>query len=316
MIERPEAVRLLDVDGELDLLRTLRPLADGGGDPTWQLQRTACGTRALRAMWTPEGAATVEITHMGQRLAAAAVGPGAEWILQRVDWMVGLHDDPAGFRPQLHPVVAAAARHMTGARFGRTLTVWDVVVPIVMGQRVTTEEARHSWWRMVWMHGHAAPGTTEVRLPPTPRAVARLGDADWHRMGVERGRADAVRALIRVLGAMERAVADPEPPRASRTAELRLLAERAAGVGPWTSTGIAIAVLGDPDTVLLGDLHVPHGVCNALADEPRGEDPRMLELLEPFRPHRGRVVRLLKFSGKGAAPRRGPRYTPLPIAEM
>ena len=68
--------------------------------------------------------------------------------------------------------------------------------------------------------------------------------------------------------------------------------------------------------MLLGDLHLPHAVCRALAREDRGDDDRMLELLEPFRPHRGRVVRLLKAAGRAAAPRRAPRYTPLPIARM
>jgi len=84
------------------------------------------------------------------------------------------------------------------------------------------------------------------------------------------------------------------------------------GVGPWTATALAGSVLGDPDAVLLGDLHLPHHVCWALAREPRGSDERMVELLEPWRGHRGRVVRLLRGSGN-SAPRRGPRYNPLPF---
>jgi 3-methyladenine DNA glycosylase/8-oxoguanine DNA glycosylase len=51
--------------------------------------------------------------------------------------------------------------------------------------------------------------------------------------------------------------------------------------------------LGDPDAVFVGDLHVPHLVSSALAGEQRGSDERMLELLEPYRGHRARVVRLL-----------------------
>jgi len=42
-----------------------------------------------------------------------------------------------------------------------------------------------------------------------------------------------------------------------------------------------------------GDLHLPHVVSWALAGERRGTDERMLELLEPYRGQRGRVVRLL-----------------------
>jgi hypothetical protein len=56
----------------------------------------------------------------------------------------------------------------------------------------------------------------------------------------------------------------------------------------------------------VGDFHMPSLVTWALAGEPRGTDDRMLELLEPFAGHRGRVVRLLKTSGI-RAPRYGPR---------
>jgi 3-methyladenine DNA glycosylase/8-oxoguanine DNA glycosylase len=45
--------------------------------------------------------------------------------------------------------------------------------------------------------------------------------------------------------------------------------------------------------VAVGDLHLPHIVSWTLAGERRGSDERMLELLEPYRGHRGRVIRLL-----------------------
>ena len=38
-------------------------------------------------------------------------------------------------------------------------------------------------------------------------------------------------------------------------------------------------------------------MCWALAQEPRGTDERMLELLEPYRGQRGRVEVLLEVSG-------------------
>lgn len=309
-------IRLLVPEAPYDLVGSLRPLADGGGDPTWRFERAGTEARAVRAMWAPTGAVTVELVHAGGQLTVRARGPGSGWVLARAEVLAGLQDDAAGFRHGLHPAVTGAHRRRAGARFGRALTVWDVVVPTVLGQRVTTGEARRSWWQLVRRYGLLAPGTDDVRLAPISRTVARLGDADWHRVGVERGRADAVRGLLRVLPALERIAAEETGPAPERTAAFRRIAESVAGVGPWTSTGLAAKVLGDPDVVLLGDLHVPHGVCHALAGEERGSDERMLELLEPFRPHRGRVVRLLKSSGAGAAPRRGPRYTPLPIARM
>ena len=50
----------------------------------------------------------------------------------------------------------------------------------------------------------------------------------------------------------------------------------------------------------------PHTVAWYLAGEERGSDERMVELLEPYRGHRFRVVSLLWQSGI-TAPRRGPR---------
>ena len=58
----------------------------------------------------------------------------------------------------------------------------------------------------------------------------------------------------------------------------------------------------------VGDFHLPSMVSWALAGEPRGTDERMLELLEPYRGQRGRVLRLLELTGVGP-PRRAPRLS-------
>src|SRR2546423_1367286 len=78
------------------------------------------------------------------------------------------------------------------------------------------------------------------------------------------------------------------------------------GVGPWTAAEVALSALGDADAVSVGDYHLPHHVAWALAGEARGDDERMLELLEPYRGHRGRVLRLV-VAGAPGPPRFGPR---------
>jgi 3-methyladenine DNA glycosylase/8-oxoguanine DNA glycosylase len=78
------------------------------------------------------------------------------------------------------------------------------------------------------------------------------------------------------------------------------------GIGPWTAAEVVRIAFGDPDAVSVGDYHIPNTVAYALAGEPRGTDDRMLELLEPFRGHRGRVCDLLAAGGL-TAPRYGPR---------
>ncbi|MDP9388413.1 MAG: DNA-3-methyladenine glycosylase 2 family protein, partial [Actinomycetota bacterium] len=80
------------------------------------------------------------------------------------------------------------------------------------------------------------------------------------------------------------------------------------GVGPWSAAKVGLVALGDADAVCVGDYHLPNQVAWALAGEPRAGDDRMLELLEPYRGHRGRVTRLL-VAGGVRAPRYGPRST-------
>ena len=87
------------------------------------------------------------------------------------------------------------------------------------------------------------------------------------------------------------------------------------GIGPWTAAEVVRSAFGDPDAVSVGDYHIPNSVAWALAGEPRANDARMLELLEPYRGQRGRVQRYLEV-GRVAAPRYGPRMAPRRIAAI
>ena len=80
------------------------------------------------------------------------------------------------------------------------------------------------------------------------------------------------------------------------------------GIGVWTAAEIVQRAHGDPDTVSVGDYHLPALVGWALAGEPVNDDG-MLELLAPWTGHRQRVIRLIYASGR-SEPRRGPRLTP------
>jgi 3-methyladenine DNA glycosylase/8-oxoguanine DNA glycosylase len=119
-------------------------------------------------------------------------------------------------------------------------------------------------------------------------------------MGIRPKQARTILRLARYAGRIEDAAAsDPD-----------MLAQRLGaidGVGPWTIAYVLGNVLGDPDAVLLGDYNLPDTVGYVLAGEPRASEARMLELLEPYRGHRFRVIRLLWMNGV-SAPRRGPRH--------
>ena len=84
------------------------------------------------------------------------------------------------------------------------------------------------------------------------------------------------------------------------------------GIGPWTAAQVVQVALGHADAVVTGDYKLPSLVCWNLAGEARGDDDRMLELLEPYHGHRARVVRLLKAGGH-RPPRYGPRLEVMPV---
>lgn len=277
----------------IDLRTTLAPLVQGRDDTI----RLAPG-RVVRAWRTPAGAVTLDVRQRDDVFDAEAWGPGAAWALEHAPAFVGV-GDAAPFAPT-HPLVARAHRRRPGLRFGRTGTLADVLVPTILAQKVTGLEAVRAWMRMIRRWGEDAPGPVAgLRLPPAPERLAATPYQDFHRMGVERKRAVIVIDSCRRLDRMEEALSLP-PVAAVR----RLTAF--PGIGPWTANLVVRLAMGDADAVEVGDYHVPNLVAWNLAGEPRADDARMLELLSPFRGHRGRVVRLLALEGQ-RAPAYGPR---------
>jgi 3-methyladenine DNA glycosylase/8-oxoguanine DNA glycosylase len=295
--------RSLSVVGSLDLVSTLAPLRHGIGDPTVRL---APG-QAWLATRTPQGPAALHVHQQGAVLQAQAWGEGADWALGQLPDLVGAGDDVSGFRPR-HRVVELLWRDRPGLRIPRTGAVYEALLPTVLEQRVTGFEARRAYHQLIARWGEPAPGPLGLLLPPAPEVLAGIPYYELHVLGVEKKRADTLRR-VGAHGARLDAVATLAPPEAR--ARLRAI----PGVGIWTAAEVALVALGDADAVPVGDFHLKHQVSWALAGEPRGSDDRMLELLEPYAGHRGRVCRLI-LSGGITAPRRGPRYRPQPIAAM
>jgi 3-methyladenine DNA glycosylase/8-oxoguanine DNA glycosylase len=179
------------------------------------------------------------------------------------------------------------------------MAVFEALVPAVLEQKVTTIEAKAGYRALVDALGEPAPGPARLKLPPSPQVLARTPYWAFHRFGVERRRAVVIIEAARSANRVEE-ITTMDLPSAYR----RL--EAFPGVGPWTAAKVALIALGDPDAVPVGDYHLPHTVGYALEGTPRSSDERMLELLDPYRGHRARVIRLLMVSGIGA-PRFGPR---------
>jgi 3-methyladenine DNA glycosylase/8-oxoguanine DNA glycosylase len=169
--------------------------------------------------------------------------------------------------------------------------VLDGLAEYVLQQRVSFRDAARAHRRLVGSLSPAAPGPPGLRLPLAPADWLRLRDDELRAAGVDAQRAATLRAAARAARHVEAAFARPFDAARAVLAAVR-------GCGPWTVEITLGFVLGDPDAVPTGDLHLPHQVSWALAGEPRGDDRRMLELLAPYRGSRFRVLRLLLAGGR------------------
>lgn len=287
--------RTLELEPGLDVALSLRGLASIVGGLPLRVR----GHEALRSTRTPEGPATVHLRQDGQRLDAEAWGPGANWLLECLPGLVGsLDQDAHAFAPAAEPV-RGLHRRMPGLRLVRTRAVFETLLPVIVTQKVVGKEASRSLRLIIERWGEPAPGPGGLRLPPAPELLAGLAYEEFHPLGIEKRRADTlVRAASRARRLEE--IVD------LRSAEAYTRLTSLRGIGPWTAGKVLAAALGDPDAVHLGDYHLPSLVAWNLAGEPRADDARMLELLEPYSGQRGRVVRLLELGG-ATAPRYGPR---------
>ncbi len=283
------AIRTLTIPATLNVKDTIRGVKDPvmiGPTETWWTTRT------------PDGVGTLQLRRSGeQTMEAEAWGLGAQWLLHQAPRLLGGDDDPRGFKP-----TGKLAGYWRRRPFllGRTDRPWDSLVGAVFGQKVQVANAARARRLLARRFGDPAPGPKPGWVLPSPDRVAEMGYHQFHPLGVERKRAEI---LIRVAREMGRLDELTDRPPASVAARL----QRIRGVGPWTAAMVTASSMGDADAVPVGDYHLPNTVAWTLADEPRGTDERMLELLEPYAGHRWRVIRLAKANGR--APRYGPKLS-------
>ncbi|MGI9609839.1 MAG: DNA-3-methyladenine glycosylase family protein [Acidimicrobiia bacterium] len=251
---------------------------------------------------TPAGTATLYLERNGSQARGQAWGEGSEWILEQMPSLLGLRDDLTGFEPDGKVARAFARRPF---RLSRSDRPWDALIGAILGQKVQVTKAVQSRRAIARRFGDPAPGPEipgrrRGNVLPSPETIGSLGYSDLHTCGIERKRAEI---LIRTAREMRRldSLWEKEP------VVIRTRLERIRGIGPWTSNMVTAVAFGDPDAVPVGDFHIPNNVAWWLAGEDRASDRRMLELLEPYRGHRWRVVRMAKSSG--SAPRYGARLS-------
>jgi 3-methyladenine DNA glycosylase/8-oxoguanine DNA glycosylase len=201
-----------------------------------------------------------------------------------------------------HPALQRAARLIGAVRLSRLPRVGEAVGRAVLGQLVQGVESARSAAQLAAAVGQ--PASRDLWCWPMPAALGRTPAHAMRRCGISMRGATALH-----LSALD----DPrlEHVRDDFAAlDRRLRAIR--GIGVWTSAETRLA-LGDPDAVSVGDYNLPATVCHALARTPLDActDELMLELLEPYRGQRGRVIQLVVRAARHrllpSARRRAPR---------
>ncbi|MGC4976878.1 DNA-3-methyladenine glycosylase family protein [Streptomyces sp. DT199] len=302
----PGRVRTWVPDGPLDLGLVLGPLRRGPGDPTF---RAAPDGSVWRTSLTPAGPGTLRVCAHGDGVRGEAWGPGAEWLLEGLPELLGAADDPSAFVPR-HRLLASARHRRPGLRLTRSGLVLESLIPSILEQKVTTDEAYRAWRLLVRKFGEPAPGPAPARMyvMPAPRTWALIPSWEWHRAGVDNKRASTILRAVRVAARLEQAVG-MEPGAARARLEL------VPGIGPWTSAETVQRSHGAADEVTVGDLHLPGIVGWALAGDRDADDAVMLELLEPYAGQRHRAARLILLSGRVPA-RRAPKMPRWDIGQL
>jgi 3-methyladenine DNA glycosylase/8-oxoguanine DNA glycosylase len=265
----------------------LRLVGCAFGDPTLRVT----SREALRATRTPDGPATLHWTIAADgSIETRAYGDGANWALAHARDFLGQGDAPPDTLP-------SGAREL---RLARTHRVLELLVPIVLEQLVSGAEAGRAFANLVRHFSEPAPGPyADLWLPLGAQQLLAIPAAAFPALGALARQGATLHELARRASRVEEAATmDAE------SAERRL--RYFPGVGIWTARSVMLRGLGHADAVPLGDYHLPRIVAFHLTGAAEGDDARMLELLEPWRGQRGRVVAWIQ-SAVALPPRRGPR---------
>lgn len=283
----------------VDVARSMSVFRKGAGDPAYQLD----GPWHWRATRVASGVVTFCVRPDGaDQVRMAAWGPGADELME--SWGSWFPPDNFVDLDAPDPVVADAQRRFPGVRTMATGLVLEALIAAIIEQKVVGRDAFASWRRLVRGFGEPAPGPTPVPMfaPPNAAKWASIASWQWHQAGVDPRRYRIAQSVARVGDQFDALAASGQSDDVYRA--LRAV----PGVGAWTAAEVGSRALGDADAVSWGDYHLAHTVGVGLRSE-RITDDEVPALLEPYRPYRGRVVRLLELSPHTTPQRRGPRMS-------
>ena len=209
------------------------------------------------------------------RVSASLAG-ALPLVLARIKRQFDLCCDPE----EISNALGVLAQHHPGLRLPGAFDGFELAVRAILGQQVTVRAARTLAGRFAAAFGepHATPFAGLRWLFPGPARVAALEVSDIAALGIVSARANAIRALARVMAAGELRLDAGAQPEATLERLRRL-----PGIGEWTAQYVAMRALAWPDAFP----HTDYGVLKALGET----DPRKaLERAAPWRPWRSYAV--------------------------
>lgn len=305
--QQPDYSGVLVPSVPVDVAANVAPLVRGMSDPT---AATGNGVSSLSFQPPSTGPVTVAIAHPASTVAASEIHyhiwanadvAAIENMINRMPTLLGIDDlSLAGWdhfdelldatAHLLPPSVVAARQTHPGMRLMSTGQLVDELCTVVLEQKVTQRQARASWRWLADSFGEPSPaGKPAPKIAPRPESILHIQSWQWHAGWVQPFLARTLKNVASRATALHRLANRPLDDIHTGLTSL-------PGIGPWTIAETLQRTHGAADLVSVGDFHLAHHIGEALTGK-RTDDAGMLELLEPWRGHRQRLVRLIYASG-------------------
>ncbi len=318
------AQTVVDLGAAYDLPRSVGIVQRGHGDPAVRVdpgehRGGPDGTRGAGAWMCfrisrraePLGSVTLRLDQVSaSEVRVQALGTSelaASAALERAPRLLGAEDDWSAFDALLETrgddsaaALARVRRRHPGLRLPATGQLFDQLITVILEQKVTHDQARHSWRNLLKTYGERPPSSAELQAPEWMRLPLTAGELrgvpswSWHQLWVQPPLSATIQRVAGRAAAIHRLAETPMD--LESVAGLAAQLTSIPGVGEWTAAEALQRSHGAADLPAVGDWHLPHLVGEALSGR-RTDDAGMLRLLEPYRPHRHRVIRLLRVSG-------------------
>jgi 3-methyladenine DNA glycosylase/8-oxoguanine DNA glycosylase len=174
--------------------------------------------------------------------------------IDQLRFVLGVDDDHTPFLDRFREdeLLARPVRHLKGLRPIRTATVTHALLRAIVGQLITSREARAIEWRLIRA---TTERVGELQAPPLPHHFAGFAPAELYPFRLPARKATALVRICRTF--------DPERLRRLPPDGAAARLEQERGIGPYSIGVVWTQGLGRFDRGIVGDLGLLK-VCSAI----------------------------------------------------